>query len=61
MVTSDNKGVIVAAVLTPLLVTLTAVCIIIWLHKRQKKRMDLMEKKMENTADFRSIRTYVHS
>ncbi|CAB3990591.1 Retrovirus-related Pol poly from type-1 retrotransposable element R2 [Paramuricea clavata] len=54
MGTSDNKGVIVAAVLTPLPVTLTAVCIIIWLHKRQKKRMDLVEKKLENAA-------YVHS
>ena len=44
---SDNKGVIVAAVLTPLLVILTAVCISIWLCKHQKGRNVIKEKELD--------------
>jgi hypothetical protein len=53
-VPDDRNGVIVAAVLTPSLVILIAICIIVWLRKRHEKRMDFMEREMTVAFDFGS-------
>ncbi|CAB3983171.1 platelet-derived growth factor receptor alpha isoform X1 [Paramuricea clavata] len=53
-VTTNSKGVIVAAVLTPSLVILVAILIIVWLRKRHEKRMDFMEREMVIAFDVGS-------
>ena len=43
---SLTAGAIVSAVLIPLLVILIAICIIVWLRKRQEKGMDFVGREM---------------
>ena len=49
----DNGGVITAAVLTPIVVILVAICIFAWLYKRHKVNMDFMQKEMELVVDMK--------
>jgi hypothetical protein len=56
-----NKGVIVAAVLAPLLVVLIAVCTIFWLRKRHEKRLNFMEKEMELAVGFGQMNSYLRT
>ena len=56
-----DKRIIAAAIVTPLLIILIAVCAIFWLRKRHEKRMNFMEKEMEFAVDLGQMNTYLHA
>ena len=56
-----DKGVVAAAVVTPLLAILIAVCVIYWLRTRHKKPMNFMEKEMELAVGLGQVNSYLRS
>lgn len=48
-----SNGVIAVAIVTPIVAILIAVCIILWLYKRNKVNMDFMQKEMELAMEMK--------